>query len=165
MGGEQSGVSSPICLIPELDGHLLKNVDKYTHSVQIGVTLTATRVHLDTAVLSASRATHLQYINTIFQLMLPFTAMDLQYKFNIGSQFYIAFPKWNAPGDQSKACRDNYTLALSCAAIDDQQIGDACRVKAEISIPLHCLVLPPFGLESRGDAANPSPWKLHDPGG
>ena len=122
-------------------------MDKYTHSVQIGVQLTATAVHLDTDVLNASRAVPLQY-TTLLQLMLPFTAMDPEYKSNIGSQFNITFPKRNAPGDQSKARRDKYTLALSPAAIDDQQVRDVCQVKAKICTPLHCLVLLHFGLES-----------------
>ena len=100
-------------------------MDKYTHNVQIVVTLTATVVHLDTAVLNVSRAAPLQYTATLLQLMLPFTAMDSQYKFNTGSQFNIAFPERRAPGDQSKdRCQDKYTLALSRAAIDDQLVGD-----------------------------------------
>ena len=126
-------------------GNHLESKDEYTHSVHIGVTLTATAVHLDTAVPSASRAVTLWYIATVSQLMLPFAALDPQYIFDIGSQFNTAFPERKAPGDQSKdRCRDKYTHALSCAAIDDQLVGDAHRVKAEISIPLHCLVLLPF---------------------
>ena len=84
MGRERSRVSDQIYLIPELDGQLPRSIDEYTHSVWIGVTLTATAVHLDTAVLNASRAVPLQYTTTLFQLMLAFSAMDPQYKFNIG---------------------------------------------------------------------------------
>ena len=119
-------------------------MDKYTHSVWIGVTLTATSVHLDTAVPNASRAVTLQYIATVLQLMLSFVALDPPYIFDSGSQFNIA------PGDQNKVrCRDKYTLALSRATIDDQLVGDVHGVKAETSIPLHCLVLPHIGFEGR----------------
>ena len=97
---------------------------------------------------SASRAATLQYIATMSQLMLPFATMDPQYKFNIGSQFYIAFPERKAPGDQSKARQDKYTLALSRATIDAQLVRDVHQVKDKISKPLHCLMLLPFGLKS-----------------
>ena len=56
MGGERSRVSDPIYLIPELDGQLPRSMDEYTHSVQIGVTLTATAVHLDAVVKRMSKA-------------------------------------------------------------------------------------------------------------
>ena len=146
MGGEQSRVSNPIYLIPELDEHwpkcskaescddspcsmseqampstnLMEGVDEYTHSVRIGVELTATTVLLDTAVptakLTTSRAETLQYITTVSRLMLPFATMDPCYVFDTGSQLNIAFPERKAPGAQNKN-------------------------QAETSIPLHCLVL------------------------
>ena len=101
--------------------NLMKGVDKYTHSVQIGVKLTATTVLLDTVVLTAklitSRAETLQYVAIVSQLMLPFTALDPRYVFECGSQFNVAFPEKEAPGDRNE-------------------------IKAETSTPLHCLELP-----------------------
>ena len=144
-------------------------MDEYTHGVRIGVKLTATVVLLDTVVLTAelitSRAETLQYVTTVSRLMLPFAALDPRYVFDTGSQLNVAFPGEEASG--------NWT-----------------RVKAETSIPLHCLLLLPVGFEHRdkytlalsqaavwikygmaaqgtgtGDAANMSQQKLHNPGG
>ena len=106
--------------------NLMRGMDDYTHSVWIGVELTATAVLLDavvpTAKLTTSRAETLQYIATVSRLMLPFAAMDPRYVSNTGSQLNIAFPDRKAPEAQNKD-------------------------KAETSTPLHCLVLLHIGFK------------------
>ena len=56
--------------------NLTEGMDKYTHSVQIGVELTATAVLLDTVVLSTSRAETLQYVISVTQSILQVAAVD-----------------------------------------------------------------------------------------
>ena len=102
--------------------NLTEGMDEYTHSVRIGVQLTATAVLLDvvvpTAKLTTSRAKTLHYITIVSQLILPFAAMDPQYVFNTGSQLNIAFPEKKAPTlHVGFECRDKYTLALSQVAV------------------------------------------------
>ena len=143
-GRDQSGVSGPIYLINHFkvesrddspcsmseqampSPNLMEGMDKYTHSVRIGVELTATAVLLDavvpTAKLTMSRAETLHYIAIVSRLMLPFAAMDPQYVFDTGSQLNIAFPKRKAPGAQNKN-------------------------QAETSTHLHCLMLLHIGFE------------------
>ena len=143
--------------------NLIRGMDDYTHSVSIGVKLTATVVLLDavvpTAELITSRAETLQYVTIVSRLMLPFTVLDPRYVSDTGSQLNITFP-----GEEAS--------------------------DAEICTPLHCLVLLPVGFEHQdkytlalsqaavwikygmaawgtgnGDSADTSPRKLHDPRG
>ena len=88
------------------------------NGVRIGVELTATAVLLDTVVLSTSRAETLQYVITVTQLMLPFTALDPRYVFDCGSQFNVTFPEEEAPGNWTRVnAKTSTPLALSRAAV------------------------------------------------
>ena len=81
------------------NSNLIKNVNEYTHSIRINVTLTATVVHLDTVVPSTSRTEILWYIVTVPQ---------------INATMNITFPEGEAPWKlELSRCRDKYTLALS----------------------------------------------------
>ena len=50
------------------NSNMMKNMDEYTHGFQIGVTLTATMVHLDTVVSSMSTAEILGFTPLPYQL-------------------------------------------------------------------------------------------------
>ena len=109
--------------------NLMRGTDEYTHSVQIGVKLTATAVLLDAVVpiakLTTSRAETLQYIATVSQLMLRFVTMDPRYVFDTGSQLNTAFPERKASGAHSENQAETSTVSC-CYTLD---------LSAEISTP------------------------------